>query len=372
MIVLSHKIKSVIAVIILVLSTTLSGCAFKDLDKRNFVVAIGVDPASNGNEGFKVTLKIARAIGNLKEATNPTYAYISYESNKISDAIRNMESRVDKVLEFGQTKVIILSKELLDTDYQQFMDYFIRRGDIQLVTWMAAASPSAEDILKVEPDTEAPSTIALFNTFDSNGTDSPFVTTTYLYEFRRDYFSKGMDTVIPLITTDEDHSELITNKSMVLKKEHPSLELDPFETLYYNSLFLHATGYSYKVEDEDMTLYLNVQKMKMKYKIITNKSSPAINIKINVTGTVLESNKPLDPAKLKEYNKMAAKDMKKVTEDLLKKLQAANLDPFAFGIRYRATRFNHKNTFSDWEKMYPTIELNIDFDVDLQSIGAIK
>ncbi len=362
-----------LCIFILILNVLLAGCAFKDIDKRSFVVGIGIDPAENDNGKYKVTLKIALPIGSIKQATGPSYAYLSHESNKISEAIRNMETRSDKVLEFGHTKFIAISKDLVGKEFQGFMDYFIRRGDVQLVTWVAATSPSAEDILKVQPKTEAPSSIALFNTFDGNGTDSPYIITTHLFELRRDYWNNGIEPVLPLITTNEKQTELITNKSLVIKKDENPLQLNTPETLYYNTLVHHAKGYSYKILGEDLELFLNIQKVKVNYKIHVNSSkAPSITFKVKVVGTVLESSKELDTAKLDDYNKIASKDMKKVTEKLLLKVQKENMDPFGFGLRYRATRLNQKNTFSDWEKVYPTIKFDVHFDVDLQSIGAIK
>ncbi|MFD1927744.1 Ger(x)C family spore germination protein [Sporosarcina siberiensis] len=368
-----NKGKIFTSTIILLFCTLLSGCAFKDIDKRTFIVGIGIDPSEKEDKKFKVTLKIALPIGSIKQSTSPSYTYLSHDGDSISEAIRIIETHVDKALEFGQTKIIAIHEDLLINDYQSFMDYFIRRGDIQLVAWVGAASPTAEEILKVEPSTEVASSIALFNIFDGNGTDSPFITTTPLFEFRRNYFTKGIDAVIPLLETNEEQSELIVNKSVILKKNSPPFKLSPTETLYFNSLFHHSSGYSFKVKEEDFIMLLNVQKMKMKYKIHTEEGkTPLVNININVVGTVLESSKPLSISKLDEYNKTTAKVMKKTTEDLLKKAQEEDLDPFGFGLRYRATRINDKNTISDWEAIYPDLEFKVVFKVDLQSIGAIQ
>ena len=49
------------------------GCAFKDIDKRLFVSAIGIDPAENVENGYKVTLKVALPFGAIKDSPKPKF-----------------------------------------------------------------------------------------------------------------------------------------------------------------------------------------------------------------------------------------------------------------------------------------------------------
>ncbi|WP_438312874.1 Ger(x)C family spore germination protein [Sporosarcina sp. FA9] len=360
-------------ILLLLLAMTLPGCAFKDVDKRTFVVGIGIDPVENSDNKYKVTLKIAKPIGTIKDATAPTYAYMSHESDSISAAIRIMETHTDKVIEFSHTKFIAISEKLLDGNLKDFLDYFVRRGDIQLVAWIAAAKPSAEHILKLEPTTESAGYVALFNFFDGNGTESPYIVTTFLYEFRRQILAKGTDSVLPLIESNKEDTELIINKSVIIKQKHKSLELSPTHTKFYNSLIKHANGYSYKVHDEDLKLLLNVNKFKMKFKMITDKGKPPrVDMKVKIIASVLESSESLSTLKLNEYNKLTVKYMEKITLELLELVQKNELDPMGFGLRYRATRLNDKDTYSKWESMYPDLEFNVKYDVDIQSIGAVQ
>lgn len=367
------KYSKLFLILLLLLAMTLPACAFKDIDKRIFVVGIGIDPAENSDNKYKVTLKIAKPIGTIKDATGATYAYMSHESDSISAAIRIMETHTDKVIEFSHTKFIAINEKLLDGNLKEFMDYFVRRGDIQLVAWVAAAKPSAEHILKVEPTTESAGYVALFNFFDGNGTESPYIVTTFLYEFRREILAKGMDLVLPLIESNKEDTELIINKSVVIKEKHEVLELTPTHTKFYNSLINHVNGYSYKVKDKDLMLLLDVSKFKMKFKVIVDKGKPPrVDMKVTVIATVLESSESLSTSKLGEYNKLSSKYMEKVTMELLQLAQKNELDPMGFGLRYRATRLNDKDTFSKWESMYPDLEFNVKYKVDIQSIGVIQ
>lgn len=348
-----------------------SGCAFKDIDKRFFVSAIGVDPAENIENGYKVTLKIALPYGAIKESTQPSYAYLSQEGETIGESIRMLETHVDKVLELGHMKVIVINEELLSGSLRPFMDFFTRMGDVQLIAYVAAARPSAEKILKIEPKTEAPASVSLFNYFGDTGTESPFIITTYLFQLRRDYYMEGISPVLPVITTNGDHEELIVNKSLVIGDENESASLDDIETKYYNSLFKDANGFSYKTEQGKMRLLLNFDRIKMKYKIITKNGVPeAIDMKVTMAGEIGESRQRLSLSKLDKYDKMAEEEIKKKILHLLKDMQEKKLDPFGFGLRYRATRLQKDGLYETWKEAYPELEFRVSVDVKLMSMGT--
>lgn len=349
-----------------------SGCAFKDIDKRIFVVAIGIDPSEKVRDGFRVTLKLAKPVGNVKQATSPSYSYLSHDADSVAVAIHEMETRVDKVLELGHNRIIIIHKDLLTKDIDTFMDFFTRRGDIQMISYVAVADKTSEEAISFEPQIETPASIALYNYFDNTGTESPYVVTTFLYEFRREVLGKGIDTIMPIIGTDEENQEFVIDKSIILKVGEKPLELTAEETKYLNSLVHKAVGFSYKIEEDGLSMVLNFNQIKMKYKIILDEGDQRIDMDITMFGVVGESNKRLDNKHLQKYNEITAKEIKKTVTDLLTKLQENNVDPFGFGLRYRATRLSRKDIMDEWERMYPEIKFNVNVKVELKSTGAIE
>ncbi|MCG3086406.1 Ger(x)C family spore germination protein [Sporosarcina cyprini] len=369
----ASRIKLVVLSILLLCSSILSACAFKDIDRRLFVSVIGIDPAEKIENGFKVTLKIAIPFGAIKQSSRPTFAYLSEEGETVGEAIRMLETHVDKVLELGHMKTIVINEELLKDDLEEFMNFFVRRGDVQMIAYVTAARPSAETILKVEPNTEAPASISFFNFFGETGTESPFIVTTYLFEFRRDYFAKGIDPVLPIMETNKDHTELIVNKSLVIGKKGKTLELDSIMTKYYNSLVHKASGFSYKIQQDGLHLLLNLDVVKMHYKILSEGERPSkIVMHIMKSGVVGESNKPLSPKKLSEYDKLAEDAMTKKVRHLLLYLQEENLDPFGFGLRYRASKLHSADPYKAWEEAYPEIDFDIIMKVELKSTGVTE
>ncbi|WP_339253794.1 Ger(x)C family spore germination protein [Sporosarcina sp. FSL W8-0480] len=349
-----------------------AGCAFKDIDKRILVVGIGIDPSDKVKNGFQVTLKLAQPIGSIKQQETPVYAYLTHDSESVAEAIHDMRAQVDKVLEFGHNKVIIINEKLLSQDLETFMDYFTRRGDIQMISYVGVAEESAKDIISFEPITEAPASVSLHNFFGYNGTDSPYVITNFLFRFRREVLSQGIHTVLPLVEVDKENHTFIINKSVVLKDKEEPVRLTMMETKYLNSLLYHASGFSYKVKENGWLFILNIDEVKMKYKIVLDEGAPRIDMKITKVGIIGESNKRLSIEELEKYDEIAAEDIKKEVLELLTKLQENKVDPFGFGLRYRATRLSRDGLMEEWNRIYPEIEFNVMVDVKLKGVGAVE
>ena len=360
--------------IVISLSLFLSGCGFKDIDDRIFVIAIGVDPSEKEEGHYKVTLKLAIPLASIKQEKTPTYQYITHEGENIAEALRLMETHTDKVLEFGHLKTIVINESLLKENIKDFMDYFFRRGDIQLIAWIAAAKTSAEEILHVEPKTEAAVTTSLAKFFDQTGTESPYIVTSYLFEFRRNIISKGIDAVIPILESNEKGSEIFVNESLVIKEGREPFELDSRLTRAYNVIQNNLGEYSLKIQEKDKDIILDMDSTKMKYKIVKKEDGVPASIQVNVqmTGAVSQSNKDLFLANLRSYNKTAEKKVVKDIEKLLQTLQEEKLDPFGFGLRYRTMQLHQEGILSKWEEAYPTLPIKVHAEVKIKGTGSLE
>lgn len=103
------KLQGVLFILIL-LTPSLSGCGFKDIDKRIFVVSVGVDPAKNSDKKFLISLKLA--VPNVQEVSNE-FVIISEEGDTIAEAVRIMKAEVDKELDFSHAKLIVYNEKIL-------------------------------------------------------------------------------------------------------------------------------------------------------------------------------------------------------------------------------------------------------------------
>lgn len=362
------------ALLVLILTVSVvAGCGYKGVDKRSFVVGIGIDAPEDSEHKYRVTLKVAKPISSLQNATETEYAFLTQESDSVAEAIRFLETKDDKVLDFSQAKILALDEDLLQGDLFALMDYVVRRGDLQLVLYCMVARPSAEKMLRVQPILEAAGENALYNFFDGTGTESPFVTTTFLFEFRRDYDTKGLSAVLPIVVGNGDGTELEVNQAMVLKNSVPPVILSSTETKIYNTLFKDASGHGYKIDNEGYKFMLTIDRAKMKIKLDTEGEGPPVaKVSVKMTGAINESNQILQLRELDNYNQLSERQLTEQLTDFLTKMQEKNVDPFGFGLKYRSTRLSSDQTIDKWKKIYPELKFDVTVDLQLKSVGALQ
>ncbi|GIN93987.1 hypothetical protein J6TS1_26100 [Siminovitchia terrae] len=350
----------------------LSSCGFKDIDKRIFVQAIGVDHSGNEKKPYKVTLKLAVPSGSLKEA-GTKYTYLTREDSTLSGAIRFLKTHVDKEIDFGHTRALIFDEKILAKDMRETLDFFIRRRDIQMISWVAVGDPSAEEVLKVEPKSEMAGSTVLTNLFSGNGVESAYIASTFLFDARRKIAESGIDPTIPIIRTNEDHSKLMVNHSYVFSPHQKPVQLTSMQTKFFSLMANRTNKLDIEVKNKGKNFTMSVDTAKVKYKILTSPNeNPVLKMNIFVGGIVEESSFDMTPNELSTYSSIAAKHTKKETLKVLKFLQKENLDPLGFGLRYKATRIQNGKRYKEWQGIYPNMTFDVTVDAKIRSTGTVE
>jgi len=366
--------KILFLVMVMICSIIVStGCGFKDIDKRIFIVAIGLDYTKDNTKPYRVILKLAIPSGTAKDSPGPRYTYLTKESATLAEAIRILKTHIDKELDFGQAKMIVLGENLLHRDMIEDIDFFLRRRDIQFISWVAIGRPTAEKVLKTEPSSEMAGSNALFNIFSGIGTESGYIITTYLFDFRRRLLEAGIDAIVPIIEVNKKKTKFIINKAIIFKDRKEKLELTADQAKDYNTLAGTAEKVDVKVKKNNLYFTLSVDTVKVKYKILTpaNKT-PVLKVDVKMEGLVEESKDYLPPSKMDIYSKYASEASKKRIVDFLKLLQKKRVDPLGFGLRYQATRLHTRDTYAEWQQIYPRLKFDVSVKTAVKSTGTIE
>lgn len=366
--------KILFLVMVMICSVILSaGCGFKDIDKRIFIVAIGLDHTESETKPYRVILKLAIPSGTAKDSPGPRYTYLTREAATLAEAVRILKTHIDKELDFGQAKIIVLGEHLLHRDMVEDIDFFLRRRDIQFISWVAVGRPTAEKVLKTEPSSEMAGSNALFNIFSGIGTESGYIITTYLFDFRRRLLEAGIDAIVPIIETDKKKTKFITNKAIIFKDRKEKLELTSDQAKDYNTLSGNAEKVDVKVKKNNLYFTLSVDTVKVKYKILTPANqTPVLKVDVKMEGLVEESKDYLPPDKMDEYGKYASEASKKRIVNFLKLLQKNRVDPLGFGLRYQATRLHTRDTYTEWKQIYPRLKFDVSVETAVKSTGTIE
>lgn len=370
-----RKVKFLLLISILIGNSILqTGCGFKDIDKRLFVLAIGVDQAKSEGNQYKVTLKIALPSGSLKDSKGAMYTYLTKESSKVADAIRSLKNQVDKEFDFGHLKTIVIGKALLNNDISEITDIFLRRRDFQRISFVAVGKPTAEKVLKTEPKSEMAASVSLFNFFSETGVESPYIVTTYLFDLRRKMVEHGFDPVLPIIKVDKKSTKLIVDHSVILSDKVKPMELDSNQTLLYNMMRNNLKKMELLINKEDHEYMISIDSLNSKYKILTpTNQNPVILMNVELKGIIEESDQYINSKELKQLGIHASKEIENAIRDLFVRLQEKKIDPLGFGLRYKATRLHKKDLFAKWEQeLYPQLKFDVTVNVGIKSTGIIE
>ncbi|WP_375090269.1 Ger(x)C family spore germination protein [Peribacillus sp. RS7] len=355
-----------IMVIISLLFT--SGCGFKDIDKRFFVVAIGVDKGKEKN--YEVSIKLVIPSSAI-EPGKSKFQVVSREADSISEALQTLNSEVDKELDMGHTKMIIISRELGNEKVPEVLNGFMRRRDIQRIEYLALGEPSAKAILETNPKSERLASNSLFLIFGDEGTESPFIVTEYLYDFYKRMLEHGKDPFLPIINIREDRFEI--NRVSIFNKEKMVMTLSSEETAIFSQLAHKHSNIEIEASEGDKRYALSVDDYDYSYNFSdSNLENPKINMDVTIKTIAVESNQPLFDKDWSELEVIVEKQIKDRYMSLLEEMKMNKVDPIGFGLRYLATHQNGDQDWEKWKKIYPKVEFNINVNVTLKGTGAIK
>lgn len=365
---MNKKFSLVLMVIILLL--TGSGCGYKDIDKRFFVVSIGIDPGEK--QGFyQVILKLAIPKADAKMGQEE-FIILSEETRSIAEAIRIMKSKIDKELDFSHAKMIVLGEGITGKNVAGIMDWFVRRRDIQKIAWVGIGKPNAKKILEIKPRSERLPSNALFLSFGQSGTESEYIISKYLFDFRRRLKERGLDPILPIIEVGEKGEMFTINTSAVFNKHTLKLRLSPEETKLFNSLSSKVRKADIKINKGDIYYFISTDHIRSKFKLHTSADKPYAEFSVHITGIIEESKEEVSENELTSYKKIAEEEFPKRLVALLKKLQKADVDPLGLGLKYRSRHFNNHEEWKEWQTLYPKLDFRVNVTINLRGTGVIK
>ncbi|PWK05400.1 Ger(x)C family spore germination protein [Tumebacillus permanentifrigoris] len=362
-------------IVVLSLCLVLSGCEFKDIDKRFFITAIGIDKPEDSGKKYRVTLKIAIPKGQLQMGQED-YMSLSLDSDSISDAIQKLKARVDKEFDFGHTRVLVIGKSLAEEDYRDPLDWFTRQRFIQRISWCVIGKPTAEKLLDSKQKSERMPANALILAFGGQGVESQYIVSQYLFQLFRKSNDPGENPVVPIASPETSKNSMYyTIDSVgVLDDTHLALVLTPDETRYYNVLSGIVNKSDYNIKMPNNTFAIHADQVKVKRKI-SDGENPTITVTLNFDGLVEEGEHGLQvtPQILEQIKQAAEKKLTTEMTTLLNKLQAKQVDPIGFGSLYRATHWQDMEVeVKTWEQLYKRAQFKVNVTINLRATGTIQ
>ncbi|KRE66710.1 Ger(x)C family spore germination protein [Paenibacillus sp. Soil750] len=349
---------------LLLICTCLGGCSFKDIDKRFFVVAMGVDWTGKEDKPYLVTLRLAIPASKVGEGL--AESQIEYqEAKSIAEAVRNLKAHVDKELDFGHCRMFLFGASLTKESLEEPLNWLSRRRDIQLISYTAVAEPNARKLLESNPTTERLSGNSFFLTFGKEGTVSPYTVTELLFDTFRRFKEKGLDPYFPIIRFDGD--SYVVEHLALLNKTKQSIVLNPQETQLYNmsANAFSKSGITITYNGEPLSFY--VARVK-KHISISKEATPVVKLKLNLTGIIEQGTLGLDIHKVQPQ---LEQQVNQSVEALLYKIRDAEVDPYGFGLHYLGQYFGKEKDWEYWQSVYPELKFEVETHVKIESTGLV-
>lgn len=365
------KLLSII-LICLNLCCILTGCKdFKDIDKRLFVVAIGIDSIPNNKKEIEVTFKTAvtKTVSNSDGGgTSGNSVIYSIKGNSIVDIFREIKTQTFTEPDFSHMKLIVFGGEFLKNNtLNELIEFFIRRRDFQNTSYVAVALPSAKEVLSHELQQENFSGNGLFLKF-GEGAENPYGLTRRLYEIYHQTMTPGISASLPIIELKED--KFLVEKICILYDGKIKLELSRDESKIFNMLSRNVTLASLSIQEENNKIGIGLNQITGKIKYDKRSEELKFNVELKATVTLEETGQILRTRQ--ELSDKFSSLLCKRVGVLLEKLRDNNVDPFELEIKYWA--YNKDFWFNkNWlEEELPRVKFNVSCDLKMVSTGTLK
>ncbi len=312
----------------------LSGCTFKDIDKRAFVTSIGIDQSEISDKKYKVMIKVAIPKGDPKEPESD-FVILSSNSDSITEGLSLMKSQIDKELDFGHNSTLLIGEQLAKSNIQPILEYFVRRPDIQKTSYVSVAKPTAFDVLNFKPPEEMVTGSFLKSFYDFSKTESPYIDSLFLFDAYRRETEDGINIAMPIV--EKIKSQLEVDQIALFNKYKMLMELSSNESETFRLLTTGIYNGNLNIRNKNGMYILNLEKGKSKYKLIDKNKSIKVNYTIMIKAIIEEK---IDGLAIISEREM--KDLRKQVEDkintestnLLKNIKKKDIDPIGFGLKY--------------------------------------
>lgn len=360
----------------------LAGCWDQQQLKDNrLAVGIGLDATENGELMQITDLRVPKQ--DSGGTGRPAFTSIILKSTGAT--VRQSRMDINKKIagNYAPNKVSIyvLGEELAKKDIYPIFDVLYRYPRNSLGAKLAITKGKAEDIFSLRLVEETLVSEALLRLIE-NAEEDTLIPEVSLQSVRTMLFNEGQDFALPLINKSDDDQITISGMSLFHGRKYTGVTLSEEDSsllLLLNNEQRKFTRFIMKVnpeEEEKINQFVNfhafIKTHDLKVKVDSN-NRVKVDIKLKLKLHIAEyPNSGLKSEKeIKTLTKKINEQLKKKVKHVISELQKANSDYLGVGRRIKA--YHPKEWKSmDWEKLYPTIEINTKIETEIVETGIIK
>lgn len=362
---------------VLVIAVLLSGCIDKiNIEDVSLVLLVGIDLDENNDLLISASSPVFNKEAQVKEeffqVKAPTLRYSRDEFDKVFSALPSA----------GKAQFILIGKRVLEhNDWFPLLDVFYRDARNTVNANVAMVDGTAYDIISYLPKNKPRLPLYMTKLINSVYHSNLTVKTT-LQELRRQMFEKGMTASITQIEKKEDL--LITGTALLDKRGKHVLSISSEENKLLRILqdetqgeFTFTLTHPVKTKSElfhpgAFSFLARGISVKTKAGYTGNKFKFDVGIKM--TAVLMDRHFNIDVRKdAPKLEREMAEQLKSRFERLIKKAQAAKIDPFGYGLYSRAYAYDQWKKVQDhWGDAFSEADVNVNVKVTIGSMGPIQ
>ena len=387
------KKKSIISLILLMLSLLLTGCwSSHEVNTLGLTVAIGIDKSENGYLISEQVINPKAIASNRVNVDSPVTVF-SAEGVNIQETVTRLTTLTSRKIYSSHLRMVILSEDIAKEGIGDIIDYLLRYHEYRTDFYFAIAKGfTAKEILTILTPTETIPGIAMFNRLKTSYEEWAPTKAVQIVELANELMAEGINPVINGIEIVGD--DVKTDSTDVLKKtgDYEKLQftelgafdrdklvgwLNENEAKGYNFVcgtVKHTSGYA---EENGVELSYDVLKASSKIKAAVEDNQPKIDVYIEAETKVVGVKGDLDVSKienLETIEKMAEVRLKDICEASVKKAQQElKTDIFGFGERVHDKDPAYwKSVKDNWNEVFSAMPVTIHVTLKVIATGDLK
>ncbi|KPV45512.1 hypothetical protein AN477_00720 [Alicyclobacillus ferrooxydans] len=362
----------------------LPGCwDYQKINDRSQIIAVGVEPTSDNQKMFTYTLQVpvfqqpgqgGTAPGSGGE--EPTSNYHNYVISALSfdEAVSKAQTQSDKGLYLGNIQLILYSTKLSHAQFRRITGEFMRNPRFEKLSWVEFTSQPPSEVLAAKTDlTPADSFDRILS---SSVKQHGYTVRTHLWEFWRDFWTIGRQ---PYGGEIQKTPTGFRVDGLVVPVQHNHcMELTPEETLYFNMLCRRVQSISFNVIDGAESFGVGEVKTKSNLSVSMNRGrGRVLRAQIRINAVILRDESdglvPLNHKDIKRYERVMSDQIKVQVDQIIKKFQHNETDPFGFGETLVTQNPRMAEYVSSrWPHDFAHATTNIQVEVRLKRKGALR
>lgn len=363
----------------LLLVFNISGCwNRRELNTLAIVLGLGIDEGQKPGETLLTAQIVKPSTLKVQGAAAKAFWNIQNSGETLFETLRSFTHQSNRKLYFPHIQALIISRDYAaHHGIQEAIDFFTRDHEPRLDVWILVAENKASDVLDTDPGLEKIPSTNLSKLLDTQKATSQTAA------FRLDQFiprlvSKTTAPIAPLVKIIDDGQKksAIVEGTAVFKSDKFIGELNREETRgllwginKVKSGMINVTSSN----DQKATLEILRSYAKITPELIDDKI--IMNITVQEEGNLANQEGPDDLTSvqvIKELENKQSEVIKAEIEAALKKSKEYNADIFGFGEAIHKRYANEwKQMESNWDELYPNIEIHLNIETKLRRSGRI-